>query len=375
MFDDGESDLWEGLKQTFRLFEDANTASELGLTALDGELFGRFACVDLIDAKDVAGPRLRNDKLLSAIWRLSTFEDSDGRQDRRGPRRRVNFAGLDVEELGSVYEALLDYHPQVTIEGERSRFELVAGSERKSTGSYYTPPELVRELIKSALEPVIADRLAKAGNKEEKERALLSLKVCDPASGSGHFVLAAARRIGRELARVRSGEAEPNPEDYRRAVRDVIRRCIYAVDKNPLAVDLCKVALWIEGHASGLPLSFLDNHVKNGDSLVGVLDLGVLETGVPDGAYKAVTGDDKKVASAVKKKNKAEAKGSPLFHHNVKDDIDSISNSFGAIADLPKQRPTKSIPKRIVTQSCAVVQTGKRHIMPVIFGPRRFSRR
>jgi hypothetical protein len=79
----------------------------------------------------------------------------------------------------------------------------------------------------------------------------------------------------------------------------VIRRCIYAVDKNPLAVDLCKVALWIEGHASGLPLSFLDNHVKNGDSLVGIFDLGVLEAGVPDGAYAAVTGDDKKVASAV----------------------------------------------------------------------------
>jgi N-6 DNA Methylase len=251
-FDDGESDLWEGLKQTFRLFEGAKTASELGLTALDGELFGRFACADLIDAEEQPGPRLKNVDLLSAIWRLSTFEDSDGKK-KRGPRRRVSFAGLDVEEFGSVYEALLDYHPQVTIEGERSSFELVAGSERRSTGSYYTPPELVRELIKSALEPVIADRLAKAATKDDEERALLALKVCDPASGSGHFMLAAARRIGRELARVRSGEAEPNPEEYRRAVRDVIRRCIYAVDKNPLAVDLCKVALWIEGHASGLP--------------------------------------------------------------------------------------------------------------------------
>ena len=171
----------------------------------------------------------------------------------------------------------------------------------------------MRELIKSALEPVVADRLVKAGTRQDKEQALLSLKVCDPASGSGHFVLAAARRIGRELARVRSGEAEPDPEDYRRAVRDVIRRCIYAVDKNPLAVDLCKVALWIEGHASGMPLSFLDNHVKNGDSLVGILDLGELEAGVPDSAYTAVTGDDRKVASAVKKENKAEEKESSLF--------------------------------------------------------------
>jgi hypothetical protein len=339
LFDDGESDLWEGLKQTFRLFEEANTASELGLTALDGELFGRLACVDLIDTMDVPGPRLRNDKLLSAIWRLSTFEDSDGRRGRRGPRRRVNFAGLDVEEFGSVYEALLDHHPQVTIEGERSRFELVAGTERKSTGSYYTPPELVRELIKSALEPVVADRLSKVGTREDEERALLSLKVCDPASGSGHFVLAAARRIGRELARVRSGEAEPNPEDYRRAVRDVIRRCVYAVDKNPLAVDLCKVALWIEGHASGLPLSFLDNHVKCGDSLVGILDLGVLEAGVPNGAYTAVTGDDQKVAGAIKKANKAEMSETSLFRHTIKDDIGRIAGAFAAIADLPETTP------------------------------------
>ena len=135
-FEDTHSDLWEGLKQTFRLFEDTAHASQLGLTALDGELFGRFACADLIDTHGAPGPKLRNDQLLSAIWQLSTFEDAGGRR-KRGVRRRVNFAGLDVEELGSVYEGLLDYHPEVTIDGERSKFELVAGTERKSTGSYY----------------------------------------------------------------------------------------------------------------------------------------------------------------------------------------------------------------------------------------------
>lgn len=296
LFDDGHSDLWEGLKQTFTLFEDSRPASQLGLTALDGELFGRFACADLIDRKGDPGPRLRNADLLAALWHLSTFEDAEGGKRKAGVRRRVNFGGLDVEEFGSVYESLLDYHPEVTIDGSLSKFDLIAGSERKATGSYYTPPELVRELVKSALEPVIEEQLAKAANRDEKEKALLSLKVCDPASGSGHFMLAAARRIGRELARVRSGEAEPNPTDYRHAVRDVIRRCIYAVDKNPLAVDLCKVALWIEGHEPGLPLSFLDHHVKCGESLVGVFDLKALEAGIPDEAYKAVTGDDKKVA-------------------------------------------------------------------------------
>src|SRR5207248_2771641 len=127
-----------------------------------------------------------------------------------------------------------------------------------------------------ALVPIMQERLRAAPTTEAKERALLSLTICDPAAGSGHFLLAAARRVGRELASIRSGEAEPAPETYRAALRDVIRHCLYAVDKNPLAVDLCKVALWIEGHAPGLPLSFLDHRIRGGDSLVGVFNLDVL---------------------------------------------------------------------------------------------------
>src|SRR5690606_18413676 len=241
---------------------------------------------------------------------LSTFEDAPegrGRAKKRGVRRRVNYAGLDVEELGSVYEGLLEYHPRV--DRARWTFDLVAGSERKQTGSYYTPHALVMELIDSALVPVMEERLAKATTPEAKERALLDLKVVDPAAGSGHFLLAAARRIGKELARVRSGEPEPAPEAPRAAVRDVGRHCLYAVDKNPLAVDLCKVALWIEGHNTGRPLSFLDHHVKCGDSLIGVFDLKVLEQGIPDGAYKPLTGDDKDLARELKRRNRLEREG------------------------------------------------------------------
>jgi hypothetical protein len=150
------------------------------------------------------------------------------------------------------------------------------------------------------------DRLAAAPTKDAKERALLSLTICDPAAGSGHFLLAAARQVGRELAVVRSGETEPAPETYRVALRDVIRHFLYAVDKNPLAVDLCKVALWIEGHAPGLPLSFLDHRVRCGDSLVGVFDLDVLKEGVPDDAFKRLTGDDQAVCSELRKRNKRE---------------------------------------------------------------------
>ena len=138
---DRHSDLWEGLKQTFLLFRDEKHAAMLGLTALDGELFGGAACADLEQAA------CRNEDLLRALFHLSTFEDKpEGKAKKRGVRRRVNYAGLDVEELGSVYEGLLEL-PPAGRPASAGRFDLVAGSERKQTGSYYTPHALVMELI------------------------------------------------------------------------------------------------------------------------------------------------------------------------------------------------------------------------------------
>ena len=221
----------------------------------------------------------------------------------------MNYAHLDVEELGSVYESLLDYHPilEKTSDGQFA-FTLASGNERKSTGSYYTRPELVAELVKSGLEPVMEERLAAAPLKDQKEEALLSLKICDPAAGSGHFLLAAARRIAGELAKVRLGEEQPTPEAFKEAVRDVIRRCVYGVDKNPLAVDLCKVALWLEGHNRGLPLTFLDHHIRCGDSLIGLDSLERMKNGIPENAFKEITGDTKGVAKQFRDLNKKEIK-------------------------------------------------------------------
>jgi hypothetical protein len=334
-FDDPHHDLWEGLKQTFRLFRDGATAAQLNLSPLDGELFGVNACFDLERAA------LANTVLLDALFALSTFEETGGRGRKRGIRRRVNYAGLDVEELGSVYESLLDYHPHTAL--DPPRFELLKGSERKTTGSYYTPPALVQELIKSALVPVVEERLAAAPTSEDKERALLGLKVIDPAAGSGHFLLAAARRIGRELARVRTGEEEPAPTAYREAVRDVIRHCLYAVDKNPLAVDLCKVALWTEGHAAGLPLSFLDHHIQCGDSLIGIFDLAVLNAGIPDEAYKPLTGDDKAVAKELKKRNERQRAGQLMLDLADRGDVtatpQALAPAFAHLAELDERAP------------------------------------
>jgi hypothetical protein len=327
--DDLYQDLWVGLRQTFRILQNSKLAGKLGLAPLDGELFGPYACADL------EGAGCKNGELLLALFHLSTFADER-------VRRRVNYAGLDVEELGSIYESLLDYHPQVSI-ADPVRFELVWGSERRLTGSYYTPSDLVRELIETTLVPVVEERLARAKTEAEREAAIRKIKVCDPASGSGHFLLAAARRLGRELARVRTGELEPSPEAYRIAVRDIIRECLYAVDKNPLAVDLCKVALWLEGHCAGLPLSFLDHHIKCGDSLVGVMDLAVLKDGIPDDAYKPVTGDDRQAASQYKRRNREEReRQSSLFQEQLVQAADgprALAPDFAALAELAELTP------------------------------------
>ncbi|MDD1414885.1 N-6 DNA methylase [Dolichospermum sp. ST_con] len=336
---EGFQDIWQGLRVTFKLFDENWRGRMLGLSPLNGDLFGSQTLTDLDDCG------IDNYDLLTAIRCLSLYED-------KGQIRRVNYAALDVEELGSVYESLLDFHPQIKQNQGIYEFNLVFGSDRKTTGSYYTPPQLVQQLIKTALEPVIEEKLRQAEQKTGNsnnyelritnyELSLLSLKVIDPACGSGHFLLAAARRIGKELAKVRTGESQPAPEPLRQAVRDVIQNCIYGVDLNPLAVDLCKVALWIEGFATGKPLNFLDHRIKCGNSLVGVLDLDCLDAGIPDDAFKAVTGDDKKLATDFKKRNKKEreTQGQLSIFETSADDNYIFAKLWQELADFSENTP------------------------------------
>lgn len=290
------NDLWQGLVQTFQLFEAGGNGKKLGIKPLDGDLFSYNAIQDLQECL------INNKLLLECVRNMNEF------RDEKKNLVNINYRSLDVEELGSVYEGLLELHPVIeNIEASNSAhiiFTFHEGTDRKTTGSYYTRPELVNELIKSALIPVIEERLKEqAGNKEAQAKALLKLKVCDAAAGSGHMLLAAARTIAWYLARVQSGEENPAPSVYRSCLREVIQHCIYAVDFNPDAVELCKLALWLEGHNSGKPLSFLDHKIRNGNSLVGVSDLSVLQKGVPDNAFNPVTGDDKKVCQELKKEN------------------------------------------------------------------------
>ena len=290
------SDLWLSLRTLFRLFQDDKLSTLLDLAPLNGELFAN---------QTLDGCIIHNRDLLRAFWFLAYYQESS-----TAPARRVNYAALDVEELGSVYESLLEFHPDVAKDSAGAlHFDLIFGSDRKTTGSYYTAPELVNQVIIDALDPLIAERLKAAPDAAAKRRALLSLKVIDPACGSGHFLLSAARHIGKELARVQTGEDEPAPERVREAIRDVIGHCIYGVDKNPLAVDLCRVALWIESHSAGKPLSFLDHRIRPGDSLVGIYDLDTLNQPIPDAAFKPLAGDDKAVAREIGARNREESKG------------------------------------------------------------------
>ena len=289
-------DLWELQRLVFQQLSIGN--SPLGLPGLGG-LFSLEQCPDLQAAELWNGPLLR------AIKAIGWF-------DADGSFTRVRYRDLNTEELGSVYEGLLELHPQLEQQGSQWQLSYGggAGSDRKTTGSYYTPDALVQELIKSALIPVIDDRLSKAHGQAEQEQALLKIKVIDPACGSGHFLLAAGRRLAVALAQVRAGDDQPSEDDRQHALRDVVAHCIYAVDKNPMAVELCKVALWIEAIDPGKPLSFLDAHIQCGDSLVGVFDPKVLEEGIPDGAFKPLAGDE---ASACKKLKSANTSAKRTF--------------------------------------------------------------
>ena len=215
------------------------------MPALGSFLFSLRSTPDL-DLADIA-----NNDLLNGIRALAfTLEGQ--------VLRPVDYKNLGAEELGSVYESLLELHPQLNLAAAAFELTAAAGSERKTTGSYYTPTSLINELLNSALEPVVADRLRGKTDPAEAEAALLDIKVVDPAAGSGHFLIAAANRLATHLARVRTGDDEPSPTARRDALRDVVRRCIHGVDINEMAVELCKVALWMETLDPGRPLSFLD---------------------------------------------------------------------------------------------------------------------
>lgn len=325
-----QSDLWLALRATFRLFEGDGLGAKLGLKPLAGDLFRSDAIGEL------AGAQLGNDALLACLRSLTLYEHPENKQ-----LIRVNYAALNVEEFGSVYEGLLEYEPTVDGTTTPPVFGFKQGDLRSATGSHYTPDDLVQPLIKHSLDYLIAERL-KAPN---PEAALLDLRVADIACGSGHILLAAARRIATELAVVRTSEEQPSPSAYRTALRDVIRTCIYGVDLNPLAVELCKVALWLEAHNPGEPLNFLDHHIKCGNAIVGFVKREEVDAGVPDEAFAKLPGDDADIGKQVRAKNKRERKvrrtGSFAFTNERQSEIAEVLGRWKSITGMPERTPAE----------------------------------
>ncbi|MBL9138089.1 MAG: N-6 DNA methylase [Verrucomicrobiales bacterium] len=330
---DRHGDLWTGCRLVFHGL--AAGEPRLALPALGG-LFTSSQCPDLDRVQ------LENRALLDAMRHLRW-------SGQGGSLAAIDYRNMGPEELGSVYESLLELVPTVDLPARTFGFigltseGLTGGNARKTSGSYYTPDSLVQELLDSALDPVIAQRIA--ARPDAPAEALLSISVIDPACGSGHFLLAAARRLAERLAELRAVEGAVTPADYRHALREVIARCIHGVDRNPMALELARTALWLEGYEPGQPLSFLDHHLVCGDALLGLVDFKTLTAGIPADAFKALTGDDKEVCKRLAAANRAALK---TFERRRKDpdffreaDTANLLQELAALEAMPESTPAE----------------------------------
>jgi hypothetical protein len=255
-FDSNEKEfvVLDRMKDLFHLIEIGSEelnfdTDEFFMRSYYGRLFDRFEYNKLEKWK------ISNEHLLNAINLLTRTSDKNGDY-------LLDYSALDTRHLGHVYEHLLEFHLEV-IDGKIN--DLPDPTERKFTASYYTPQYIVDYIIENTLEPEII-KIQKESNSEQVIENLLSLKILDPAMGSGHFLVTATDYLSKRICEI---EGNLDEQNYIERKRDVVRRCIYGVDLNALAVDLAKVSLWLETLSSEKPLSFLSSHLKHGNSLLG----------------------------------------------------------------------------------------------------------
>ncbi len=242
---------WDALRAMTRLAHAGCRVGDLRVTPFNGRLFApsRTPLAERRGLDDEAARR--------AVTALATRTSPD-----RAGRERIAYRDLGVEQLGAVYETLLDYEPRV----ERARVTLERGSAlRKATGSFYTPQPIADYLVRRTLAPLVHGAAPSR---------ILSLRIVDPAMGSGAFLVAACRFLAHtyESALVDAGacHAADVGDTERAAFRRLIaERCLYGVDVNPMAVQLARLSLWLATLAGDRPLSFLDHRLQAGDSLLG----------------------------------------------------------------------------------------------------------
>ena len=304
VFSETAARYWSAVDDLCRAIDQGDVS--IGLPPYNGGLFDR-ARTPLLD-------RIRlGDRVMADVIDALSFE--------QGPagRRYINYRDLGVRQLGSIYERLLEQELVREGDGVAVRPNIFA---RKGSGSYYTPDDLVGLIVEETIGPLVqarmnafmaeAERVPADGPARERAvvrlmehdpaEAILALKVCDPAMGSGHFLVTLvdyladrvigamaeaeaavggyvsplAGRIQAIRERIVANADERNwtivrdrLDDRHIVRRMVLKRCVYGVDKNPMAVELAKVALWLHTFTVGAPLSFLDHHLRCGDSLFG----------------------------------------------------------------------------------------------------------
>jgi hypothetical protein len=275
--DRNSSELWQSLKALFKILEKGINHRSCAIAALNGELNSSKEH-PLLDQVEL------NDEIMADIIRRLTLTQVKG-----GGLDRISYRELDVAQLGSVYEGLLEYEPKIaeanlTIEKIKGNDQLIRaktddkvairegefylslwGGSRKGSGSYYTPKELTTFLVEKTLEPLVKNR---------KSSEVLELKVIDTAMGSGAFLVAAinylARVYGQKL--IDEGIDEDgimDDEEFMQYKRLIAEHCIYGVDLKPTAVELAKLSIWLTTFAKDRPLTFLDHRLRAGNSLVG----------------------------------------------------------------------------------------------------------
>ena len=312
VFSSAATHYYDRLMTLFRLVDQGD--SSIGLPPYNGGLFG-----------SAAAPLLEQARLPDAAVAPILYDLSHAREHGGSRRRFVNYRDMSVQQLGSIYERLLEREP---VRGSDGKILIRPNPyARKDSGSFFTPQELVDLIVDRTLKPLAEERLKafetksaelksdrrpKAQSKTEllkldPAEAVLNLKVLDPAMGSGHFLVTAVdflsdtiadlieyvpvvpewldgdyvsplvnrvATIRREILQ-RAKESnwvldEEQLTDQAIIRRMVLKRCIYGVDKNPLTVELAKVSLWLHSFTVGAPLSFLDHHLRCGDSLIGL---------------------------------------------------------------------------------------------------------
>jgi hypothetical protein len=238
--------LWETIQSIARLAHRGCRIGALQVTPFNGRLFSP-AESPLADSVPLDDGAVRQ-----AMLALTT-------RPARGGRQRISYGDLGVEQLGGVYERVLDLEP-ASLGGQFVRSE-----RRRATGSFYTPRALTEFLVRRTLAPLVH---------EASPETILSLRVLDPAMGSGAFLVAACRYLAAayELSVVRAGAASPDDIGERERAdfrRTIAQRCLYGVDNNPMAVQLGRLSLWLATLAADRPLTFLDHRLRVGNSLVG----------------------------------------------------------------------------------------------------------